>query len=152
MASTPTAAHAGYAWFPDDAIRRNANWTAFLRETNLGSYEDLLERADADPEWFWNALIRHVGFRFIKPYTKVLDLSDGLPFAKWCIGGTTNLTLSCLERNLERGLGAKTYLIWQGEDGAERSWTYADLARETDRIVAALRQLGLGKIGRAAWR
>ena len=135
----------GYVWFPSEAMKRDANWTGFLRDANLGSYEELLQRADADPEWFWNALIRHVGFRFIKPYTQVLDLSDGLPFAKWCIGGTTNLTLSCLERNIERGLGAKTYLIWQGEDGAERSWTYADLVRETDRVVAALRQLGLGK-------
>ena len=135
----------GYVWFPSEAMKRDANWTGFLRDANLGSYEELLQRADADPEWFWNALIRHVGFRFIKPYTQVLDLSDGLPFAKWCIGGTTNLTLSCLERNIERGLGAKTYLIWQGEDGAERSWTYADLVRETDRVVAALRRFGLGK-------
>jgi acetyl-CoA synthetase len=145
MASTPQAAHAGYAWFPDEAIRRNANWTAFLRETNLGSYADLLARADADPEWFWNALIRHVGFRFIKPYSKVLDLSDGMAFAKWCVDGTTNLTLSCLEKNLEQGRAAKTYLVWQGEDGAERSWTYAELVRETDRVVAALKALGLGR-------
>lgn len=136
---------AGYVWFPSEETRRNANWTAFLRDVNLGSYEELLRRADADPAWFWNALIRHVGFRFIKPYDQVLDLSGGLPFAKWCVGGTTNLTLSCLERNFERGLAGKTYLIWQGEDGAERSWTYADLARETNRVVAACRKLGLGK-------
>ena len=145
MASPSHNEHAGYAWFPDEAMRRNANWTAFLRDTNMGSYDALLARADADPDWFWNALIRHVGFRFIKPYSKVLDVSGGIAFAKWCIDGTTNLTLSCLEKNIEAGRAEKTYLIWQGEDGAERSWTYADLVHETDRFVAALRALGLGR-------
>ncbi|NJO21870.1 MAG: acetate--CoA ligase [Sphingomonadales bacterium] len=62
-------------------------------------------------------MIRHSGFRFKKPYSQVLDLSEGLPFAKWCIGATTNFTLSCLERNIEEGRGAKTFLVWQGEDG-----------------------------------
>ena len=145
MADDRNAPHGDYVWFPDERIRREANWTAFLRAVNLGSYEELLARADADPEWFWSALIRHVGFRFIRPWSKVLDLSEGLPFAKWCVDATTNLTLSALERNIDEGRGTKTYLIWQGEDGAERSWTYADLIRETDRVVAALRALGLGK-------
>ena len=145
MADDRNALHGDYVWFPDERIKREANWTAFLRAVNLGSYEELLARADADPEWFWDALIRHVGFRFIRPWSKVLDLSEGLPFAKWCVDATTNLTLSALERNIDEGRGTKTYLIWQGEDGAERSWTYAELIRETDRVVAALRALGLGK-------
>jgi acetyl-CoA synthetase len=137
--------HAEYVWFPDDNIKRNSNWAKFFRESNTGSYEDLATRADADADWFWDALIRHSGFRFIKPYSQVLDLSDGLPFAKWCIGATTNYTLSCLERNIEEGRGAKTFLVWQGEDGQERTWTYDDLVRETDRIVAALKALDIGR-------
>jgi acetyl-CoA synthetase len=145
MAGTGQAGLADYVWFPDEQTKRDANWTSFLRATNLGSYEELLVRADADPAWFWDALIRHVGFRFIKPYSKVLDLSGGVAFPKWCVDATTNLTLSCLERNIEQGRADKTYLIWQGEDGVERRWTYADLLRETDRVVAALKMLGIGK-------
>ena len=133
-----------YVWFPDEATQRDANWTAFLRHAGLARYEDLPPRADADPEWFWDTLIRYFDFRFIAPYSKVLDLSDGLPFAKWGIGATTNLTLSAIDRNIQEGRGDKTFLIWQGEDGVERSWTYAELARETDRVVAALRKLGIG--------
>jgi acetyl-CoA synthetase len=133
----------GYVWFPSEAVQREANLTAFLRAANVATYEDLLARADADPAWFWDALIRFQGFRFIKPYSKVLDLSDGLPWPKWCVGATGNMTLSCLDRNLEAGRGAKTALVWQGEDGAERAWTYAELLAETDRMVAALQRLGI---------
>ena len=136
---------ADYVWFPDDDIKRNSNWAKFLRASNVGTYEELARRADAEPEWFWDALIRHSGFRFKKPYSQVLDLSEGLPFAKWCIGATTNYTLSCLERNIEEGRGAKTFLVWQGEDGQERTWTYDGLVRETDRIVAALKMLDIGR-------
>jgi acetyl-CoA synthetase len=145
MAATQDA-HAGdFVWFPDAAMKQNANWTAFLRFAGLPRYENLLAHADADPAWFWETLIRFLDFRFIKPWTQVLDLSDGLPFAKWCLDATTNLTLSALDRNIEAGRGDKTFLIWQGEDGAERQWTYADLLRETDRVVAALRALGVGQ-------
>ena len=140
-----TPMSADYVWFPDDDIKRNSNWAKFLRASNVGTYEELARRADAEPEWFWDALIRHSGFRFKKPYSQVLDLSEGLPFAKWCIGATTNFTLSCLERNIEEGRGAKTFLVWQGEDGQERTWTYDGLVRETDRIVAALKMLDIGR-------
>ena len=145
MSAEEQPGRSGYVWFPDDDIKRNSNWAKFLRASNAGSYEDMTKRADADSGWFWDALIRHSGFRFIKPYSQVLDLSDGLPFAKWCIGATTNFTLSCLERNIEEGRGARTFLIWQGEDGEERTWTYDDLVRETDRIVAELKALGIGR-------
>ena len=76
---------ADYVWFPDEDIKRNSNWAAFLRASNTGSYEDLAKLADNDADWFWDALIRHSGFRLIKPYSQVLDLSDGLPFPKWCV-------------------------------------------------------------------
>lgn len=136
------AGNSGYVWYPDEQMKQNANWTAFIQNAGLSSYDELLAKSDADPAWFWDTLIDHLGFRFIKPYTQVLDTSDGIHAAKWCLGGTTNLTLSAIDRNLEQHPD-KTFLIWQGEDGEERTWTYAALARETDRFVAALQALGL---------
>src|SRR5690606_17625675 len=63
----------------------------------------------------------------------------------WCVGGTTNVVLNCLDRRRETPGYMKTALIWEGEDGATSAWTFADLDRETSRLAWGLRKLGLGQ-------
>jgi hypothetical protein len=45
----------------------------------VASYEDLLERADREPEWFFSGLLKHIDYRFYRPYERVLDDSRGTP-------------------------------------------------------------------------
>jgi acetyl-CoA synthetase len=134
-----------YVWFPSEELKLQSNWMDFMRAAHVASYEELLTRADADPAWFNDAVIRWSGFRFTEPYERVLDLSQGIARAQWCVGATTNLVLTCLQRNIEEGRGAKTAIHWQAEDGHERAWTYDDLMTETQRMADALLGLGLGR-------
>lgn len=133
----------GFVWRPTAAFKEAANWTAFLRQENLPDYAALERKASADPAWFWDALIRYLDVRFTKPYTQVLDLSEGIAWPRWCIGGKTNMTLSLLDRHVEAGRGAKEALVWEGEDGGIRTLTYAELAAEVARLASGLRALGL---------
>jgi hypothetical protein len=64
---------ASFAWHPSDAFKRGINWSAFLAAENVASYALLERRAASNPEWFWDALIRFLGLKFIKPYSRVLD-------------------------------------------------------------------------------
>jgi acetyl-CoA synthetase len=129
-------------WRPGNDYVRNSNISAFNNRFGLGGYDQLLERSVADPAWFWDAVIRHFGIRFLKPYEKVLDLSEGAPFAKWCVGGTTNIALNCLDRQTDLGRQA---ILWEGEDGTVRAWDYGELRRQVARLAAGLRGLGLGR-------
>ena len=86
-------------WRPDADTVEQANLTRFMRELGVDSFEALNERASADPAWFHDALIRFLDYRFERPYDQVLDLSDGLPFAHWCVGGLTNVVLKADFRN-----------------------------------------------------
>ncbi|MDH4175824.1 MAG: AMP-binding protein, partial [Betaproteobacteria bacterium] len=133
------------AWRPDAAMVEASNLRAFMRFAKLADYAELERRADADPAWFHDALMRHVDFRFYRPYEKVLDESQGAPWARWCVGGTTNVVLNALDR----WRGTPTYdrraLDWIGEQGARRSFTYRELDREVCRCAEGLRALGLGR-------
>ncbi len=114
----------------------------FLARHGLVSYEALRDRADADPEWFWQAVMDFHELKFFTPFTKLLDVSEGPQWAKWCVGGTTNLAWNCLERTLEAGRGGHDAIVWEAEDGSRRSMQYDELAATTARAAFGLQQLG----------
>jgi acetyl-CoA synthetase len=132
-------------WRPDAAMVEEANLTRFMRALGVDSFEALNARASADPVWFHDELIRFLDYRFERPYERVLDLSDGLPFAHWCVGGVTNVVLNCLDRRRGSERYGQPALVWEGEDGAVSTWTFADLDRETCRLAWGLRSLGIGR-------
>lgn len=128
---------------PDSEVRRSSTLAAFLNDCGLESYEDLVRRADSDPDWFWDRVIDRAGIRFSRPYTALRDMSDGPQSIKWAVGGTLNLTETCLDAHIANGHGEKIAIDWVGEDGSQRRWTYAELADETARVASALGQRGV---------
>jgi acetyl-CoA synthetase len=131
----------GAVWWPDRSTVENANLTRFMHALGVDSFEALNERASADPAGFNEALIRFLDYRFEQPYEQVLSLSEGLPFAHWCVGGTTNVVLNCIDRRRGTPRYTQEALVWEGEDGSITRWTFADLDRETCRLAW----------GRATW-
>ncbi len=132
-----------YAWYPSEEFKRAANWTRFIAANELPSYEAVLAKSSSDPEWFWNALIRFFDLRFTKPYERVLDVSRGIEWPRWCVGGRMNLAWNCLDRNIEAGRGQHPAIVWESEDGDIRQWSYAELLGESSRLAAALTRLGV---------
>jgi acetyl-CoA synthetase len=143
VSGPPVTRAGGIVWQPSETVKADANWQAFLRAEQLADYPALLRKATADPQWFWDALIRFLGIRFFEPYSRVLDLSDGLPWPKWCVGGTTNATLSWLDRHVATARRDHPAIVWESEDGETRTWTYAELHAETCRLAGRLSALGL---------
>ena len=68
-----------------------------------------------------------------------------LPYAKWFIGGTLNVSYNCLDRHVEAGQGEKVAFYWEGEPGDTRVVTYRELCDETQRFANVLRSLGVEK-------
>jgi acetyl-CoA synthetase len=134
-----------YAWEPDAQTIAGANLTRFIAECGAGSYDELLRRADAEPAWFYDALLKHLGYRFYKPYSRVLDDSRGAPWTQWCVGGTTNIVLNAIDRWRDTPTWEKRALAWEGEDGARADYSYRELDREVCRFAGALRSLGISR-------
>jgi len=121
---------------------------AFLRRHKLADLQALLDRADAEPNWYWHALLEFFDIQFVQPYSEVLDISKGIAWPRWCVGGTTNLVLNCLDRHRGTKVWQKTAIEWEGEDGARRSWSYAELDAEVCRLASALkaRKIAVGDV------
>jgi acetyl-CoA synthetase len=141
MSAGPVPADTGYVWHPGAELIQASNIKAFLDELGIADYEALLARADADPAWFWGAVLRRL--QFYRPYEQLLDESRGKPFARWCVGGTTNLVLNCIDRHRGTPTWQREALVWEGEGGDVVRWTYADLAAEVSRLAGGLASLGL---------
>jgi acetyl-CoA synthetase len=78
------------------------------------------------------------------PFTKVLDESNA-PFFKWFEDGTLNASYNCLDRNVEKGLGNKTALIFEADGGEVTRITYSELLAKTCQIANGLKSLGIQK-------
>jgi acetyl-CoA synthetase len=138
-----TSIPSAYAWQPNVPLSQASNAVQFMRVMGVDRWEDLVRCGDEDPERFHRALLDHVGFRFLRPYSAVVDESRGPAWARWCVGGTTNVVLNVLDRWRDTPTYEKTAIDWEGEDGTRRTLTYRELDREVCRLAGGLRQLGL---------
>ena len=99
------------------------------------------DRAASDPESYWAEWAAKLDW--FEPWRTVLEWSP--PHAKWFVGGKLNVSYNCLDRHIESGHGDRTALVWEGEPGDTRTFTYAQLHREVCRFANALRGLGVEK-------
>ncbi len=140
--SAPTGSP--FAWVPDDALSSRSNASAFMRALGVASWEELVRCGDEEPDRFHRALLDHFGFRFFRPYERVLDGSRGPAWARWCVGGTTNVVLNVLDRWRGTPTYDKPALEWEGEGGARRVLSYRELDAQVCRLAGGLRGLGIG--------
>lgn len=132
------------AWEPNQKWIESSNLQRFMQRHDIDNYEQLLRRSVADIEWFWNRVIADLEIEFEEPYTKILDLSRGAPFARWCVDGRMNILHNCLDKYRGSDAAQATALRWESEEGERGTLTYAELDAEVCRCAGALRSLGLG--------
>jgi acetyl-CoA synthetase len=132
-------------WRPTPELAKNAEIQKFLEHAGAEDYEALLEKSDADPEWFWSAVIDYLDIRFYQGFDRVLDAADGLEWVRYCVGGTTNMVLNCLDKHKGTPVWDRTFIIHETEGGETSSLTYAQFDAEVCQFAEGLRSLGLGK-------
>ncbi len=111
--------------------------------SGFAAYEALCQQAEQDYEGFWAAQAKRL-LSWKKPFTQVLNESNA-PFFKWFEDGTLNASYNCLDRNIERGLGDKTALIFEADGGEVTRVSYSQLLAKTCQIANALKSLGVKK-------
>ncbi|MFZ9147917.1 acetate--CoA ligase [Vulcanococcus sp.] len=116
---------------------------ASARIGSMEAYRQLADEAAANPDDFWGRQAREQ-LSWFEPFHTVLDWSNP-PFARWFEGGKINLSSNCLDRHLLGPRAEKTALIWEGEPGDVRRFTYRELHAEVCKAANALKALGIGK-------
>lgn len=108
----------------------------------MATIKEIHRRSIQDKEGFWGDEAKRIHWH--KPFTKVLEYTKP-PFAKWFVGGETNLCHNAVDRHLaERG--DQKALVWiSTEVDKEQSYTYRELHAEVQRAAAMMVSLGVGK-------
>ena len=103
-------------------------------------YRDFHRHSIGDPEAFWGAEAQRIHWE--TPFDEVLDRSNP-PFARWFVGGRTNLCHNAVDRHLAERAQQDALIYVSTETGIERRYTYAELYAEVNRMAAVIRSLGV---------
>jgi acetyl-CoA synthetase len=117
---------------PDPQYRKNA-W--------MGDYEKAYKDFIADPDAFWENMAKELDW--IKPWDAVKEWN--YPYARWFTNAKLNITENCLDRHVNNNRRNKVALIWRGETGRERIFTYQKLLSQVSRFANALKNIGVNK-------
>ncbi len=113
---------------------------------DFAEYEAIYRESVEQPEEFWGKIASEL--HWFKKWDKVLDWQA--PWAKWFVGGEMNLSYNCLDRHVQSWRKNKAAIIWEGEPGELRTYTYHQLHRAVQKFANVLKSLGVKKGDRIA--
>jgi len=109
----------------------------------MGSkYQQFHQRSISDPDGFWGEQAKLIDWH--KPFGKVLDYSRP-PFAKWFVGGETNLCYNAVDRHLKDRAEQNALIFVSTETDTEKTYSFRELHAEVNRCAAAMQALGVAK-------
>ena len=106
-------------------------------------YERLYKESIEDPDGFWARMAGILDWR--RPWDKVSESDFLKPEIKWFLGGKLNASENCIDRHLKGPRKNKAAIIWEGDDGSYRTFTYSQLSYEVNRIANVLKNNGVVK-------
>ena len=131
-------------WRPTaEYVERSRLWR-FMQLRRLSTFADLLARSTSDPEWFWDAVVKDLDLQWCQTYEKVLDLSGGVEWPRWFVGGLYNYVFDAVDKQASVGPD-NIAIAWEGEDGETRTLTYGGLHAQVCKAANALKSLGVGR-------
>jgi len=107
-------------------------------------YNALYSESISDPEGFW-ARMAEKNLHWDKKWDTVLEYDFNEPSVKWFINGRLNASYNCIDRHLGSWRRNKAAIIWEGDDGSYKTYTYQELHYEVNRFANVLRNKGIKK-------
>ena len=104
-------------------------------------YKQAYQEFVRDPEGFWDRIARELVW--FEPWDRVREWN--YPYARWFVNAKLNVTYNCLDRHAAGERKDKPALVWRGEGGEERVFTYESLHREVMQLANGLKSLGVTK-------
>ncbi len=115
-----------------------------MKKYNISSLEELSEKSKNNLEWFWESVEKDIGIVWDIQYTKTLDVSNGIPWAKWFVDGKTNLYKSSVEK-FTKQTPEKIVYNFISEDGLETKLSYVELNKKASKLANGFKSLGVKK-------
>lgn len=114
-----------------------------VRAAHVSDYDAVHQAATADLAGFWGKIAAD-NYEWYAPWESVLDESNA-PFYKWFVGAKVNIVHNALDRHMHTDTRNKAALIFEGEPGDTRTYTYQQLNYEVSKFASVLRSMGVQK-------
>ena len=115
-----------------------------MQKHNISSLEELSQKAKDDLGWFWKSVDQDIGIIWDTPYTKTLDVSEGIAWSKWFVNGKTNIYKSSVEKFTKQNPQKIAY-HFVSEDGKTSKISYSELDSKVSKLANGLKSLGVKK-------
>ena len=115
-----------------------------MQKHNISSLEELSQKAKDNLEWFWESVDKDIGIIWDLPYTKTLDISNGIAWSKWFVNGKTNIYKSSVEKFAKQNPQKIAY-HFVSEDGQTSKISYSELDSRVSKLANGLKSLGVKK-------
>jgi acetyl-CoA synthetase len=136
-----------WIWQPTPEFATRTNVFRYMQRLGFNSYERdreaFLRISVEHLEEFWGDLAVELGVEWSQPFTKVLDTSRGVEWARWYSGGKLNIAANTLDRHARGPASGRMAIVSECEDGSRRELTFAELGREVTQVANALADLNL---------
>lgn len=132
------------AWIPSSEFSKKTRLYQWMTKLGFKDYQSFYEKSITDLDWFWAEAEKELDIHWYERYHQVLDDSNGIQWPKWYVGGSLNAVHLSVERWAEDAATQnKQALIWEGEDGSRKYYSFSDLAHEVNQAAGGLRNLGV---------
>jgi acetyl-CoA synthetase len=137
-----SATDSRFAWTPTAEQAGASRLRHFIDSLGAGDLDGVARLARTDPERFWTAMADDIGVSWTRRFDVARDTSQGLPWTQFWVGGKLNLAHNAVTRWAQR-VPDRAAVVWEGDDGSTREWTYARLQSETAYAASKLHELGI---------
>ena len=115
-----------------------------MKKYNISSLDELSIKSKNNLEWFWESVDKDIGIIWDEPYTKTLDMSNGIAWSKWFVNGKTNMYKSSVEKFTKQTPNKIAY-HFISENGIETKLSYCELNSKVSKLANGLKSLGVKK-------
>jgi len=115
-----------------------------MKKHNISSLDELSIKSKNNLEWFWESVDQDIGIIWDEPYTKTLDMSNGIAWSKWFVNGKTNIYKSSVEKFAKQTPNKIAY-HFISENGIETKLSYFELDSKVSKLANGLKSLGIKK-------
>jgi len=115
-----------------------------MKKHNISSLDELSIKSKNNLEWFWESVDKDIGIIWDEPYTKTLDMSNGIAWSKWFVNGKTNIYKSSVEKFTKQTPNKIAY-HFISENGIETKLSYFELNSKVSKLANGLKSLGVKK-------
>ncbi|MDQ3847964.1 MAG: AMP-binding protein [Thermoproteota archaeon] len=132
-----------FTFAPSADLMSKSNIRRFMKKHSISNWHQLVDKANKDIDWYWNAVNEDLGIEWFQKYDKTYDSSTGIPWTKWFLNGKCNIVVNAIDRHAKNQPDKIAY-IFANEEGS-RKITYRELDEQVSRFADALLTAGIKK-------